>query len=135
MGFLRLLRPQKPARFESKHFDVDVVGLLASGLARFICFMDKGEARRHIIQTSQDITGRVVIVGGIGMVDGFSIIQSSKRGKVAVTIFELRNAQYYIHTPLDSIDKNKHGQFDRDSFYGQLISMPDLKIFDGRDHA
>lgn len=135
MSFLRLLKPVKPRHYESKGFQIDVLGLIASGLQRYICFMDKSEVRRHIYKPSQDITGLVVIIGGIGVVDGFSKIQSPSRGRIAVTIFELRNAQYYISTPLDGVDKDKHGRFCSDSFYGQMMSFPDLSPFDGKDHS
>lgn len=96
--------------------------------------MDKSELHRNVLQIRPDTTGYVVIIGGIGVVDGFKAISSSKKRRLAVTAFELRNAQYYIHTPMDDIDKNRHGQFDPESFYGRLMSWPDLKVFDGIDH-
>lgn len=133
MNFLRLLSESKP-RDKSKDLSIDTQGLLDSGLNRFICYMQKSEVRRHIIRPFYDMTGYPIIIGGIGLVDGFSLVQSSRDGRIPVTIFELRNAQYYIKTKMDSFDKNKHGQFLQDSLWGRLMSFPDTRVFDGKDH-
>ncbi len=135
MSILRLFDGLKPKSKRQPNMQIDVFGLLGSGLNRFVCYMEKTELRRHLLQIRPDTTGNVIIIGGLGVVDGFQTIHSSKARKVPVTIFELRNAQYYIKTPLDSIDKNEHGQFDADSFYGRLMQFADLKPFDGVDHS
>lgn len=132
MGFLRLLKGLK--QNDSSQFIVDTKGLLDSGLNRFICYMQKSEIRRHILRPSLDTTGHVIIVGGLGLVDGFSKVQTPKSGQLPVTVFELRNAQYYIKTKMDSFDKNRHGQFLDESLWGQFMRLPDTRVFDGIDH-
>ena len=135
MSILRLFDGLKPKSKRQPRMQIDALGLLESGLNRYVCYMDKTELKRHVLQIGPNITGHIIIIGGLGVVDGFTLIHTTKTRKVPVTIFELRNAQYYIKTPLDSIDKNKHGQFDADSLYGSLMQFPDLKVFDGVDHS
>ncbi len=133
MSILRLFKPDdKPKR--SAGFSIDVRGLLASGFNRYVVYMTKGEVLRHLTRAGTDITGHIVIVGGLGVVDGYSKIRQ-KNTKLPVTIFEMRTAQTFIDMPLGKLEKNEYGFFKPESLGAQLMVRPDLIEFDGKDHG
>lgn len=114
--------------YQSGGFAIDVQALLASRFKRWVGKMDVREIKRHhqVVSHHEDVTGDIVMIGGIGVVDGFGTLSRRKSGLVPVTIFELRNAERFIYHRLGPREKDEAGRFKPHTFLGQLKQTFDL---------
>jgi hypothetical protein len=110
-------------------FVVDVQALVGSRFKRWVAKMDVREIVRNHQEhdNHDDITGDVVIIGGIGVVDGFRTLRSRRSGAVPVLIFELRNAERFIFHHMGPKEKDKCGMFKRDTIVWHMRNTPDLE--------
>jgi hypothetical protein len=115
--------------FQRGGFVVDVTNLLSSRFKRWVAQMDVREIERHHrgVHDHDDVTGDVVIIGGLGVVDGFRALDKRKSGKISVIIFELRNAERYIYHEIGPGEKEGGCTFKPDTIIGQLRNRVDLE--------
>jgi len=115
--------------FKRGGFIVDVRKLVSSRFKRWVAEMDVQEIDRshRTIYNHDDVTGSVVIVGGLGVVDGFRTLDRRKSGKVNVIIFELRNAERFIYHELGPGEKDGAGRFNPDTLVGGMRNMADME--------
>ncbi len=115
--------------FQRSGFIVDVSKLLSSRFKRWVAHMDVSEIDRHhrSVYDHDDVTGEVVIIGGLGVVDGFGSLDKRKTGKIPVIIFELRNAERYIYHEMGPGEKEEGYTFKPDTIIGQLRNRVDLE--------
>lgn len=83
------------------HIHVRVADLLRSNANRTYAFMEKSEIKRLFFSgmepPAEGITGSIIIVTSIGVVDGHSeVISSNEEDLIPVVIFETRNAFRFI---------------------------------------
>jgi hypothetical protein len=114
--------------YKSGGFAVDVEALLNSRFKRWVGKMDVREIKTHhqVVTNHEDVTGQIVLIGGIGVVDGFSTLARRKSGQVPVVIFELRNAERFIYHRFGPGEKDAAGRFKPHTFLGQLKQTFDL---------
>jgi hypothetical protein len=123
-----------PAKYFQKHgFVVDVERLVSSYFLRWVAEMDVREVNKYHRDVSQhdDVTGNVVIIGGLGVVDGFRTLDEKKKGMIPVIIFELRNAQRFIYHEIGPIEKDENGMFKARTIVGERTRMFDLYKYQG----
>ena len=118
-----------PVRYyKSAGFAVDVEALLASSFKRWVAKMDVREvAKNHLVGSHSDVTGEVVLIGGLGVVDGFDAIKRRKSGAIAVTIFELRNAERFIFHRMGPKEKDEMGRFNPNTIVWHMRNTADLE--------
>jgi hypothetical protein len=84
------------------------------------------------VASHPDVTGQVVIIGGMGVVDGFSTLNAcSPSDLVPVVIFELRNAECFIYHELGPGEKDAAGRFRPHTLIGQYRNIHDPEGYDG----
>lgn len=123
-----------PAKYFQKYgFVVDVERLISSYFLRWNAQMDVREVNKYHrdIKEHPDITGNIVIIGGLGVVDGFRALDRKSSGLVPVIVFELRNAQRFIYHEIGPREKEKNGMFKHRTIIGERTRMFDLYKYNG----
>ena len=103
-------------------YTIDILGLLRSGYKRWNVEIDTSQIiNYHTRFETYEVTGDVVIIGGFGLVDGFSKVKKNKR--VPASIFELRNAEMFIKSEFDEFDRGRNGLFKKGTpiYYTKMI--------------
>jgi hypothetical protein len=96
--------------------------------------MEAGEIRNYHqdVASHPDVTGNIVIIGGLGVVDGFSTLNNARQNeRLPVIIFELRNAERFIFSELGPREKDESGRFKPNTLLGQWRNIPDPEGYDG----
>jgi len=123
-----------PAKYFEKHgFVVDVERLVSSYFFRWVAQMDIREVNKYHrdVKEHPDVTGNIVIIGGLGVVDGFRTLDTKGQGMVPVIIFELRNAQRFIYHEIGPIEKEANGMFKHRTIIGERTRIFDIEKYQG----
>lgn len=116
--------------FEHQGFLVDVRALVASRFNRWVGYMESKEVELYHrdVYGHEDVTGEVVLIGGLGIVDGFSHLDMPKpKPVIPVIIFELRNAERFIYHELGPDEKDNAGRFKEHTIVGQRLRYADMQ--------
>ena len=120
--------------FKHEGFGVDVTRLLCSRFKRWVAHMEAAEIRNfhQEVASHPDVTGHIVIIGGLGVVDGFSTLNDARpKDRLPVIIFELRNAERFIFSELGPREKDDAGLFKPNTLLGRWKTIPDPEGYDG----
>jgi len=116
--------------FEHQGFLIDVASLVGSKFNRWVGYMESREIELYHrdVYNHDDVTGDIVLIGGLGIVDGFSQLDNGKpKPVVPVIIFELRNAERFIYHELGPAEKDKAGRFKEHTIIGQRVRHCDMQ--------
>jgi hypothetical protein len=119
--------------FEHQGVLIDVQSLLASRFKRWVARMDVNEIKQYHqeVDKPDDVTGNVVLIGGLGVVDGFRTLDQRQKGLIDVVIFELRNAERFIYHEMGPNEKDEAGRFKPHTPFGMLKNRVDFEGYDG----
>jgi hypothetical protein len=116
--------------FEHQGFLIDVASLVGSKFNRWVGYMESREIELYHrdVYNHDDVTGDIVLIGGLGIVDGFSHLDNGKpKPVVPVIIFELRNAERFIYHELGPDEKDRAGRFKEQTIIGQRVRYADMQ--------
>jgi hypothetical protein len=109
------------------HLHVRVVDLLNSDANRIYASMSPAEIQRLFFDgmhpPDEDITGNVIIITSIGVVDGHNKVLKSKAKLLPVIIFEARNAFEYLDD--DYHPRGNDGKPNPDGLISLWMHCPD----------